>query len=124
MIVDLNGLQQYGWRSQDSDRFDRSEPQGHVDLPAVFGGFGWNVLEVDGHDLAAIREAYDGAAAGRGVAGRPTVDRRPHHQGRRGVVHGGQLPVAQRHRHRRGARPRPPRARASSPPTNPEEAHA
>jgi transketolase len=73
MVVDLNGLQQYGWRPQASDRFDRSEPQGHVDLPAVFRGFGWNVLEVDGHDLPQIREAYAAAAAGRGVAGRPTV---------------------------------------------------
>jgi transketolase len=73
MVVDLNGLQQYGWRPQDTDRFDRSEPQGHVDLPAVFRGFGWHVLEIDGHDLPQIREAYATAAAARGVAGRPTV---------------------------------------------------
>jgi transketolase len=73
MLVDLNGLQQYGWRPQAADRFDRSEPQGHVDLPAVFRGFGWDVLEIDGHDLQQIREAYATAAAARGVTGRPTA---------------------------------------------------
>ncbi len=72
-IVDLNGLQQYGWPKTPGDRFDRSEPMGHVDLPAVFRGFGWTVLEVDGHDFDAIESAYREATRLRGVAGRPTV---------------------------------------------------
>lgn len=73
MIVDLNGLQQYGWQAKDSDRFDRSEPLGHVDLPAVLTAFGWQVLEIDGHDLPQIRGAYAAAASGRGRTGRPTA---------------------------------------------------
>lgn len=72
-IVDLNGLQQYGWPATAADRFDRSEPMGHVDLPAVFGGFGWTVREVDGHDYDAILSAYAAADAARGVSGRPTA---------------------------------------------------
>jgi transketolase len=72
-IVDVNGLQQYGWPGTDSDRFDRSEPMGHVDLAAVFTGFGWNVIEIDGHEFDAIFAAFDTVTAARGVAGRPTV---------------------------------------------------
>lgn len=72
-IVDLNGLQQYGWQGTGEDRFDRSEPFGHVDLPAVFRGFGWNAIEIDGHDFAAIFAAFDEASAARGRSDRPTV---------------------------------------------------
>lgn len=58
-IVDLNGLQQFGWAPVEGrDRFDRSEPWGHADLPAIFRGFGWNVLTIDGHDFGAIFDAY------------------------------------------------------------------
>lgn len=73
LIIDLNGLQQYGWPAAERDRFDRSEPMGHVDLEAVFRGFGWNTLAIDGHDWESILTAYQTAAAGRGVAGTPTV---------------------------------------------------
>lgn len=73
LIVDLNGLQQYGWPKTDNDRFDRSEPMGHVDLEAVFSGFGWNTLSIDGHDWEAILAAYRTANERRGVAGTPTV---------------------------------------------------
>lgn len=72
-IVDLNGLQQYGWTGSAGDRFDRSEPVGHVDLARVFTGFGWNVLEIDGHDYEAILGAYDTVTAARGQDGRPSV---------------------------------------------------
>lgn len=71
MIVDLNGLQQFGWPATTTDRFDRGEPMGHVDLPAVLSGFGWDVEEIDGHDLPRIREALGTAAATRGRSGRP-----------------------------------------------------
>lgn len=73
LIIDLNGLQQYGWPSTESDRFDRSEPVGHVDLEKVFTGFGWNAITIDGHDFDAIFDAFGTADAARGVAGKPTV---------------------------------------------------
>jgi len=73
LIVDLNGLQQYGWPAAPGDRFDRSEPMGHVDLQKVFTGFGWNVLTIDGHDFDAILTAYADADARRGATGVPTV---------------------------------------------------
>lgn len=72
-IIDVNGLQQYGWPKADSDRWDRSEPMGHVDLPAVFRGFGWDVIDIDGHDYDQILAAYGEAESHRGVTGRPTV---------------------------------------------------
>lgn len=72
-IIDLNGLQQYGWNAEESDRFDRSEPMGHVDLASVFRGFGWNAYEVDGHDYDEIFHAFDAVTAARGNAGRPSV---------------------------------------------------
>ncbi|ROQ30301.1 transketolase [Frondihabitans sp. PhB188] len=72
-IVDLNGLQQYGWPASATDRFDRSEPMGHVDLPAVFRGFGWNTIEIDGHDYGEILAAYDEAESYRGASGKPTA---------------------------------------------------
>lgn len=72
-IIDLNGLQQYGWPATQGDRFDRSEPMGHVDLPAVFRGFGWNAIEIDGHDYDAILDAYATADTSRGISGKPTV---------------------------------------------------
>lgn len=72
-IVDLNGLQQYGWPPADNDRFDRSEPLGHVDLAAVFAGFGWDTYVIDGHDFDQIFAAFDSATAARGSTGRPSV---------------------------------------------------
>lgn len=71
-IFDVNGLQQYGHRGTDTDRFDRGEPLGHVDLPAVLGGFGWNVVTVDGGDIPAVLEAFDELRALRGN-GRPNA---------------------------------------------------
>jgi transketolase len=73
LIIDLNGLQQYGWPAGDDDRFDRSEPMGHVDLERVFTGFGWNAITIDGHDFDEIFDAFGRVTADRGVAGRPTV---------------------------------------------------
>jgi transketolase len=72
-IIDLNGLQQYGWPAGDKDRFDRSEPLGHIDLPAVFTGFGWNVISIDGHDFADIGNAFEEIRVAHGNSGRPTV---------------------------------------------------
>jgi transketolase len=72
-IIDVNGLQQYGWPAAAADRYDRSEPVGHVDLPAVFRGFGWNTISINGHDFTQIVSALDQAAGHRGVTGKPTV---------------------------------------------------
>lgn len=72
-IIDINGLQQYGWLKGDTDRFDRSEPLDHVDLPAIFRGFGWNVLSIDGGKFEEILPALDEARTGNGVTKRPTV---------------------------------------------------
>ncbi|WP_129785541.1 transketolase [Promicromonospora panici] len=73
-IVDVNGLQQFGWPAVDGrDRFDRSEPWAHVDLAAIFRGYGWNVIEIDGHDFAAIFAAFDEAGENARATTRPTV---------------------------------------------------
>ena len=49
-IVDANDLPQFGW--PDSSGHTRSVP---IDDPAAkFRAFGWNVIEVDGHDHAAF----------------------------------------------------------------------
>ena len=41
-----------------------------TDIGARFASFGWNVLSIDGHDIAAVREAF---AAARKTKGVPTV---------------------------------------------------
>lgn len=73
-IVDYNGLQQFGWAPVEGrDRFDRSEPWGHADLPTIFRGYGWNVLDIDGHDFAAIFKAYAQVHALSAENTKPTV---------------------------------------------------
>ncbi|MCA9832803.1 MAG: transketolase [Thermomicrobiales bacterium] len=58
-IVDANGLPQFGW----------PDPSGHTretpfdDPAAKFRAFGWNVIEVDGHDHAALLAAWAEAKA-------------------------------------------------------------
>ncbi|WEV64314.1 transketolase [Bifidobacterium sp. ESL0732] len=71
-IIDLNGLELYGWEAGPNDRFDRGEPLGHVDLPSVFHGFGWNVIEIDGNDFTSILGGFDKAMANRG-SGKPSI---------------------------------------------------
>ncbi|WP_099038194.1 transketolase [Mycobacterium neglectum] len=70
-IVDHNGLQQFGWDRDDGDRGDRRDPWRGVDLAEVFAGFGWRVLSVDGHDMAAVLAIFGEAT--RGPADMPTV---------------------------------------------------
>lgn len=60
-IVDNNGLQATGRLK------DRMDPG---DLKAKWAAFGWNVIEIDGHDMAQIVDALDQADL---VQGRPTV---------------------------------------------------
>jgi transketolase len=73
-IVDCNGLQQYGWPlpAGETHRGDRRDPWAGSDLGAAFTAFGWRVVAIDGHDVAAIVEACAGAAAAAGE-GRPTA---------------------------------------------------
>jgi transketolase len=61
VIVDYNGVQLDG-------TLDEVMPLGN--LGAKWRAFGWQVIDIDGHDLAAISDAIDQAAA---IKGRPTV---------------------------------------------------
>ncbi|MCI8649030.1 MAG: transketolase [Anaerotruncus sp.] len=49
---------------------DEIMPMG--DIPAKWRAFGWNVIECDGHDVAAISDAIDAAKANKGT-GVPTI---------------------------------------------------
>lgn len=60
-IIDQNGLQATGTVSE---RFNTSP------LPEKWASFGWNVIEVDGHDVPAILAALDDAER---VKGKPTA---------------------------------------------------
>ena len=56
-IVDYNRLPQFGW--PDDAGYTRDVP---IDDPgAKFAAFGWNVVECDGHDHAALATAFDAA---------------------------------------------------------------
>lgn len=67
-IVDHNKLQQYGWPGDGPD--GRIPPQVPGELVAKWTAFGWRVLEVDGHDMAAVLRVLGEAAVG---DGRPTA---------------------------------------------------
>ena len=67
-IIDHNRLQQYGWPGDGPD--GRIPPQVPGELVAKWSAFGWRVLEVDGHDIAAI---LDVLAATRAGDGRPVA---------------------------------------------------
>ncbi len=60
-IVDRNGIQQEGR----TEEIMSLEP-----LAEKWRGFGWHVLEIDGHDMRAI---VDALYAAKGVKGKPTV---------------------------------------------------
>ena len=60
-IVDNNGLQIDGW-NRDVMSLD---PFGEK-----WQAFGWNVIELDGHDLTRLLDAFDRAKS---VKGKPTV---------------------------------------------------
>jgi transketolase len=68
-IVDLNGLQQFGWATpQGYGSVDRLPP---LDNPtARFTAFGWRTLEVDGHDMEAF---IDTARQAEEQTGQPTA---------------------------------------------------
>lgn len=63
-IVDHNKLQQFGWHGDGPD--GRLPPEVPGELVAKWTAFGWRVLEVDGHDMAAIVAVLARAAEGDG----------------------------------------------------------
>ena len=80
VVVDRNRLQQ-GARTEETNGLDP--------LDAKLAAFGWEVREVDGHDYAALLEAF-----ARPTTGKPRRDHRQHDQGQGRLVHGGSRGVA------------------------------
>jgi transketolase len=70
VIVDVNGLQQFGWIDPESG--GRSRPWSRGSLAAIWAAFGWRVVEMDGHDMAAIVTGLISAIHDT-VDGQPTV---------------------------------------------------
>jgi transketolase len=60
-VVDMNGLGQSGPTQHGHDS---------AALAAKFRAFGWHAVELDGHDLAALQQAF---AEARATSGRPTA---------------------------------------------------
>jgi transketolase len=73
-ILDYNGLQQFGWTPGpgDSQRGDRRDPWGGIELETLFTTLGWRVLECDGHDFAQIIATLT-AAKNDSSSDRPTM---------------------------------------------------
>lgn len=67
-IIDHNRLQQYGWPGERPEI--RLPPNAPGELVAKWSAFGWRVLEVDGHDMAAVVATLEEAAR---PTGRPTA---------------------------------------------------
>lgn len=58
-IVDYNGLPQFGWPHESGHT--RDVP---IDDPGgKFAAFGWNVIEIDGHDHRSLLDAWEAAKA-------------------------------------------------------------
>lgn len=70
VIVDVNGLQQFGW--VDPADGSRRRPWSTDRLAAIWGSFGWRTILVDGHDLAAISDGLRAAVLD-SISGQPTV---------------------------------------------------
>jgi transketolase len=66
-IVDVNGLQQFGWRDEVADR--RLPPYAGQQLADRWAAFGWRVFEVDGHDLPSVITVLQAARSARGTPG-------------------------------------------------------
>ncbi len=68
VIVDENNLQQFGWRGQTAT--DRLPPYSDKQLAHRWEAFGWQVSEVDGHDIDEVTHALTRA---RGASGSPVA---------------------------------------------------
>ena len=64
VILDHNRLQQYGWRTEQEGV--RQPPESPGELVAKWSAFGWRVIEIDGHDMTQILDAFAQAAHGDG----------------------------------------------------------
>ena len=64
VTVDHNRLQQYGWEGDSPEH--RLPPQAPGELVAKWSAFGWRVIEIDGHDMGEIVDAYERAGHGDG----------------------------------------------------------
>jgi transketolase len=64
VIVDQNGLQQFGWRADGTG--ERRPPYDGRELADRWAAFGFAVSEVDGHDMAAVVQALEAARCGHG----------------------------------------------------------
>ena len=58
-IVDHNRLQQFGWQGDSPDH--RLPPEEPGELVRKWTAFGWRVIEIDGHDMSQIVEAFRSA---------------------------------------------------------------
>ena len=67
-ILDYNNLQQYGFPPVPGTNHKMRTPM--EDPAAKFRVFGWNTIEIDGHDYAQIADACEIALA---TKGRPTI---------------------------------------------------
>jgi transketolase len=67
-IVDHNRLQQFGWTGASVQ--ERISPYTDNQLADRWRAFGWQVFEVDGHDIPAFLEVMEEA---KGVEGRPVA---------------------------------------------------
>jgi transketolase len=68
-IVDFNHLQQYGWVGNSIEH--RLPPwESSAEIAARWQAFGWNTIEVDGHDIPQIVQACEQA---RSHVGQPTI---------------------------------------------------
>ncbi len=69
-IVDHNRLQQFGWVASAAPERIPHPPEAPGELVAKWSAFGWRVMEVDGHDIAALVRTFEAAARpdGRPVA--------------------------------------------------------
>lgn len=57
VVLDHNKLQQFGWRGETAA--DRISPYLGTELADRWKAFGWHVVEVDGHDIAAFLDVMD-----------------------------------------------------------------
>ena len=69
-IVDVNGLQQFGW--VDPADGTRRRPWSTYQLAGIWSSFGWRTLVLDGHDLGAVAAGLRDAVTD-ATPGQPTV---------------------------------------------------
>jgi transketolase len=65
-VVDQNQLQQFCWRDRTSVERVALPPYTGSELAQRWAAFGWQVLEVDGHDMAAVVETLEASRQLRG----------------------------------------------------------